>query len=97
MGILTEDDIFNMILEESYIMDMAERCETNAIDKLIRELKEECDYLDSFLENIKDMWMYTEDDIDMEYYEALRKYRKKELLEKEDMKRDILRKFRENF
>tara|TARA_A100001015_G_scaffold77815_1_gene86368 strand:- start:737 stop:1030 length:294 start_codon:yes stop_codon:yes gene_type:complete len=97
MGILTEDDIFNMILEESYVIDMAERAETNAIDKLIRELKEECDYLDSLLENIKEMWMYSEIDFDMEYYEALRKYRKKELLEKEDMKRDILKKFRKNF
>ena len=97
MGILTEDDIFNMILEESYVIDMAERAETNAIDKLIRELKEECDYLDSLLENIKEMWMYSEIDFDMEYYEALRNYRKKELLEKEDVRRNILREFRKTF
>ena len=55
MGLLTDDDIFNMILQESNNIYLYERREICAIDKLIKELKEECDYLDNLLENIKDV------------------------------------------
>ena len=99
MGLLTDNDIFNMILQESNNIYLYERREICAIDKLIKELKEECDYLDTFLGDIKNMWCLEDFKmtLDIDYYDKLRKYRNRELMELKERRMKILREFRRNF